>query len=212
MNKSGDITEANCSCPRGIKCHHIAALALFGHYQISTTDKECTWNAPKTKTSEVKTAEELYPTKEYTAVSHVLSDNEIDSLRTKLSMLGNTVGFSWLLQKPIENQDFSYLPVIEEILSSDGFVQAPNQAEYLRQKCSLDDAAVEHIAEITVGQAQNELWLIMRKFRLTASNFGAVLNACQKNKFPESLFKSLIGMFNIFLMCKYFFFKYIFIF
>ncbi|XP_074033099.1 uncharacterized protein [Leptinotarsa decemlineata] len=40
LNKSEDIISANCACPRGIKCHHIATLALFGHYDISVTDKE----------------------------------------------------------------------------------------------------------------------------------------------------------------------------
>ncbi|XP_074042020.1 uncharacterized protein [Leptinotarsa decemlineata] len=40
LNKSEDIISANCACSRGIKCHHIATLALFGHYNISVTDKE----------------------------------------------------------------------------------------------------------------------------------------------------------------------------
>lgn len=64
LNKSGDIISATYTCPRGIKCHHIATIALFGHYNISVTDKECTWNVPKSKTVQVKTADELYPPKQ----------------------------------------------------------------------------------------------------------------------------------------------------
>ncbi|KAB0803063.1 hypothetical protein PPYR_00033 [Photinus pyralis] len=60
LNKSGEITDGNCTSSRGIKCHHLAALALFGHYNISVTDKLCTWNMPKSKNVEVKTAKDMY--------------------------------------------------------------------------------------------------------------------------------------------------------
>ncbi|KAK9702275.1 hypothetical protein QE152_g30092 [Popillia japonica] len=57
LNKDGDIILANWSCPRGIKCHHIAALALFAHYNIAATDVECVWNIPKGKPDEVQTSD-----------------------------------------------------------------------------------------------------------------------------------------------------------
>ncbi|KAL1487970.1 hypothetical protein ABEB36_015351 [Hypothenemus hampei] len=39
LNKNGEIKEAKCSCPKGIKCHHIAALLLFGHYNLSVRSR-----------------------------------------------------------------------------------------------------------------------------------------------------------------------------
>ncbi|KAL1488837.1 hypothetical protein ABEB36_014632 [Hypothenemus hampei] len=99
LSKNGGINEAKCSCPKGIKCHHIAALLLFGHYNLSVTDTICSWNAPKVKTDEVKTAEDWYPIKKYSALDAQLSEEELCALTTKLTVYGNTVGFTWLLQK-----------------------------------------------------------------------------------------------------------------
>lgn len=58
--------SATCACLRGIKCHHIVALARFGHYNTSITDSKCTWNVL------VKT-DELYPPKPYAAIEEVIS-------------------------------------------------------------------------------------------------------------------------------------------
>lgn len=89
--------DATCSCPRGIKCHHIATLVLFGHHNISVTDKECLWNmpGPSSKKVEIKTAEELFPSRnQYSAIDRSMSEVEIEDLRSKLNMYGNTVGFT----------------------------------------------------------------------------------------------------------------------
>ena len=43
------------------------------------------------------------------------------------------------------------------------------------------------IAELTVGQRTNPLWSIIRKLRITASNFGIVLHAVSENRFDFCL-------------------------
>lgn len=43
----------------------------------------------------------------------------------------------------------------------------------------------------------HENWLIARKHRLTASNFGAVLAACKRNRYPSSLFKKLVEGYDL---------------
>ncbi|XP_030758040.1 uncharacterized protein LOC115883769 [Sitophilus oryzae] len=88
------------------------------------------------------------------------------------------------------------LPIIENILSSDEFVNASEKIKYLKEKCAIDDAHIEYIAEITTGQSQNEKWFLLRKHRLPASNFGTILAACQRNRFPDSLFKTLTGSYS----------------
>ncbi|KAJ8938644.1 hypothetical protein NQ314_011383 [Rhamnusium bicolor] len=46
--KDGAIKDASCRCPRGqYLCHHVAAVCLFGHHNISVTDVECRWAAKK---------------------------------------------------------------------------------------------------------------------------------------------------------------------
>ncbi|KAK4887515.1 hypothetical protein RN001_003786 [Aquatica leii] len=50
---------------------------------------------------------------------------------------------------------------------------------------------------MTIDQFENPMWLIMRKHRLTASNFGRIIKAAKSSKFPPSLFKSLTGSYNL---------------
>ncbi|CAG9763887.1 unnamed protein product [Ceutorhynchus assimilis] len=198
LEQNGDIREATCICPRGIKCHHIAALALFGHYRISVTDKACAWNAPpKPKDGPVKCAEELYPPKPYTALEGGVPEASINRLKERLRSFGNTVGFTWLLNEesinPLENR----FAIIEEIISSKDFLEATDKVSVFRQKCAVDDHSIKDIAATTTGQVSNEKWFLVRKFRLTASNFGAIIAACQRNRFPVSLFKTLLGEYNL---------------
>ncbi|KAK4885069.1 hypothetical protein RN001_001340 [Aquatica leii] len=110
LDKSEDISSAQCSCPKGIKCHHIAALLLFAHYNVSVTDKH---------------------------------------------------------------------------------------SDYLTQKCAVSVSTIMDVVNKTVGQHKNENWHFARKHRLTASNFGPVLSACRRNRFPDSLYRSLIGVYNL---------------
>ncbi|XP_030758057.1 uncharacterized protein LOC115883790 [Sitophilus oryzae] len=49
------IRKSECNCPRGqYLCHHVAALCIYGHYNISVTDTECRWTARKPKEEDVK--------------------------------------------------------------------------------------------------------------------------------------------------------------
>lgn len=194
MEKNGDIKEATCICPRGIKCHHIAALALFGHYNISVTDKACAWNAPpKPKDGPVKSAEELYPPKPYTALEGGVPEASINRLKERLRSFGNTVGFTWLLNEESINPLENTFPAIEDIISSKEFLEATDKVSVFKEKCAVDDQSIEDIAVTTAGQVSNEKWYLVRKFRLTASNFGAIIAACRRNRFPVSLFKTLLG-------------------
>jgi len=39
-----DITRGECACPRGkFKCHHMAALIVYGREKVSRTDVPCQW-------------------------------------------------------------------------------------------------------------------------------------------------------------------------
>lgn len=57
MLNDSSIVDAECKCPRGIVVyHHTAMLALYTHYNLSSTDKNCSWNVRKNITcSEIKT-------------------------------------------------------------------------------------------------------------------------------------------------------------
>lgn len=67
MNLDSDYFKesAECTWPRGqLNCHHIAALVIFAHYNVSSTDKAGNWSVPKRGTDEkVERISEMYPTK-----------------------------------------------------------------------------------------------------------------------------------------------------
>ncbi|KAK3086688.1 hypothetical protein FSP39_022002, partial [Pinctada imbricata] len=52
-------------------------------------------------------------------------------------------------------------------------------------------------AQLTAGQRNNHLWAMVRKNRLTASNFGPVLAAIRRNRFPPSLFKQILSSYDL---------------
>ena len=51
----------------------------------------------------------------------------------------------------------------------------------MRRALQLSPDNIAAIAQETVGQCDNPLWSVVRKLRLTASNFGAVLAAQRRN-------------------------------
>ncbi|KAK4884502.1 hypothetical protein RN001_000773 [Aquatica leii] len=92
------ISSASCECPRGqVRCHHMATLLLFGHYNYSSTDISCKWSAPKgSQGHDVKTMNDLYPiSKAYQATTCVLSDSVVEEFKNKLSVFEGAIGFGW---------------------------------------------------------------------------------------------------------------------
>lgn len=170
MNKNGNVSTALCSCPKGIKCHHIAALLLFAHYNISVTDKQCMWrNAKTSKTEETMTCDDLYPKKPYCAIDRKITGEELEELRGQLNTFGATVGFSWLLREDFEENPSLPLTHIADVVFSDEFFSAENKEEFLREKCAVNSGTILQVAQQTVGQSKNESWFLARKHRLTAS-------------------------------------------
>ncbi len=78
------------------------------------------------------------------------------------------------------------VPLVEEVLTSQPFLQSTTPVAYLRQHLTLAPETVASVASLTVGQRTNHLWAGARKLRLTASNFGAVLHAIRLNRLIAS--------------------------
>ncbi|KAJ8911686.1 hypothetical protein NQ315_017138 [Exocentrus adspersus] len=93
-----------------------------------------------------------------------------------------------------------YTAIKQKILESkvEDFRRKSSDKElYFLQKCSLPLERIIEIAGLTVGQHKNENWLISRKSRLTASKFGYFLKAAKRDKYPQSLFKSLLEGYSL---------------
>lgn len=65
---------------------------------------------------------------------------------------------------------------------------------FLRKKCKIQSSTIQEIAKLTVGQRENPAWSMLRKGRLTASNFGPVLAA---KRVSQSLLKRLMGEYDL---------------
>ena len=81
---------------------------------------------------------------------------------------------------------------MEELIFSEEFLTlstAAEQLEFIRRKLKVEREIVNQISSLTVGQRNNPSWHLVRKGRLTASNFGSVINA---KRVTPSLIKRLL--------------------
>jgi hypothetical protein len=145
----------------------------------------------------VQTLKDLHPSKRqnYKAVDRNVSDNEINTFLAQLE--GTTVGFSWLLKPEPADRSFQMVPIVEDILSSEDYLVSVDKNTYLLQQLALSQETIIDVASLTTGQATNENWLVVRKNRLTASKFGLVLAAYKRQRFPPSLYKSLMEGYDL---------------
>lgn len=66
---------------------------------------------------------------------------------------------------------------MESIVTSEEFINYEgNQKAFLVERLKIDEYQRKTVHERTIGQRDNPTWHMLRKGRLTASNFGPVLN------------------------------------
>ena len=88
----------------------------------------------------------------------------------------------WILS-PEVSAPAPVVPLVEDILVSEQFLQSCNPVTVLRQQLIVNAETVKDVASATAGQRFNPLWAAVRKLRITASNFGPVLRACRLNRY-----------------------------
>lgn len=204
LGKDGDIKAAECTCPRGkAKCHHMAALLICCHHNISVTDTPCQWSVPtEDRNSGIKTIEEMYPLPEKYEDYICTTINNTDEMKSTVykklseSEKQHSVGLTWLLS-PEPSMQNSLPHELKTIFNSQDFLQAENKRTFLEEKAKIDEESKLFISKITLGQIMSKEWNVLRQDRLTASNFGKVLNACKRNKYPPSLFQQICGEYNL---------------
>ena len=92
-----------------------------------------------------------------------------------------------------ENRDAD----LGKIILSLDFVLSNDKKIFLESLSTIDDDEIQRIADATVGQRGNILYLKYKKFRLTASNFGYILKAMSRRSYPPSLFGRLLNTSNL---------------
>ncbi|KAM7293610.1 hypothetical protein ISCGN_023218 [Ixodes scapularis] len=192
LSHGGDILACQCECPRGAaKCSHMVATALYAALNgFSKTDLPQQWlRRPKSSAPwQVALSEAHFPgsATDYRATGRAVSEEDVEVLCSALATCPTkwVVQRSSALQPPSPAEKFSVASVLAS--GADFSVTTDNQGT---------------IHEMTVGQRTNPSWSLLRKYRLTASNFGRVLDSCRRSSYPPSLFKTLFGEYNLSTNC-----------
>lgn len=101
----------------------------------------------------------------------------------------------WLLEEEselLEDDDYYEDKNLENIIFTVDFKESLDRRQFLSM-LAVDEREILEIGEATVGQFKNPQFCILRKFRLTSSNFGVILSAAKRNKYPPSLYNRLLG-------------------
>lgn len=85
-------------------------------------------------------------------------------------------GMAWLLA-PEPPQAAPPAPLVEDLLVSRDYLQSDEPLTWLRRQMVLSREVIETTETLTKGQRDNPMWPVMRKMRVTASNFGSILTA-----------------------------------
>ena len=89
----------------------------------------------------------------------------------------------WIMSpEPKTTTNVGVVPIIEDSLTSKEYLESQHPITYLRQHLIVSPEVIRSVAALTVGQRTNQLWAVVRKMRITASNFGPVLQAVRLNR------------------------------
>jgi len=99
----------------------------------------------------------------------------------------------YLADEPPSESD--HPAALELLFKSSLFWNEPNIRNYIEDRLRpvLKEEVINDIAEKTVLQFDSPLFCKLRSCRLTACNFGFVLNATLRNSFPATLFEKILG-------------------
>ncbi|KAJ8955921.1 hypothetical protein NQ314_006827 [Rhamnusium bicolor] len=185
--KDGAIKDASCTCHRGqYLCHHVAAVCLFGHHNISVTDVECRWAAKKSKEEEVKIIDVIYMGKGHVSCDTRLTEAEITNFHTTLQQYGTAVGFTWLLG-PEPTTVLNLITDVEDFIFSEAYFAAGD-----KQKCFLEKNEgfynlenIKAVQWVTLTKAKPSESLLKKPNGLVGDN--AIIEIKCPYKFREKL-------------------------
>ena len=207
-NDSVHVNGANCQCPAGEaqSCVHVAAL-LLTLAEITPkagTSKPCAWSRPSGQ-ARAQLSSDLdfgYASSEgYQPYTGKLLDME--QLLTSLDSGTTTTGIGLFCSMEKERAVTCKQLTIREKQATGGHLKDPIdhllnldkdvlEVEDLISALVMSPEEVKLLAEMTIGQRENPLWMDARQWRITASNFGRICNR-KHELYPPSLFKLLLG-------------------
>ena len=134
--------------------------------------------------------------KKYVAVSRQTTEADRSLFYEDLKAYGRFTGLFWIMT-PEPTLPSLPIKTIENIQSRRIFLSMQgndDQIAYLINSAKITQEQIIEVSRLTTGQRDNPSWHMLRKGRLTASNFGSVLNA---KRVTPSLIKRLLGEYDI---------------
>ncbi|CAL9699739.1 unnamed protein product [Knipowitschia caucasica] len=198
-----EVKASTCSCAIGrSKCHHVAALLIWAEKNFTRTDVECMWKRPTTpKTEEItsKKVSVIAPSTSQAGIKRPVTQEDREWALSSLAQLDRFTGLGWIIapELPQTFDPSHHIKTFDGLLASSSYGDAEDKALYMLSSLAVSPQQKEAIERATVGQTKNALWMAYRRKRITASNFGLVLAAVKRNSYPPSLFKTLLGHYNL---------------
>ena len=141
-------------------CSHAAALFIYGIYNLSRTDVECSWQKRNASDISRKSIAEMFPPIKpgYTTLLWQPNQGDREALYSECRAYEKFTGLCRLLSP--EPRQLGDLPVstVEELLFSEEFLTlstAAEQLEFIRRKLKVEREIVNQISSLIVGQRNN---------------------------------------------------------
>jgi len=193
------VESGRCGCVKGnAVCHHMIALLLNAHYLVTCTDVAQRWSLPAERgdRNTGNKVSDLFPPSQpsYRALTLPLTDHDFNFALRCSGMCGDgAAGALWLLSPPPADVKDDRLIYVKDFILSSEFISSTNKKLSLEIFLKVSTEEIVAIAQRTVGQRKNSLWLKGRIHRITASKFGEVLKTIEKNRKPcKSLMKTFL--------------------
>lgn len=136
----------------------------------------------------------MYPPKQYNPLKRKANNEDKAWLFDRLKRYGEFTGMTWLLSPEPNKENKLPIPTVEEIILSNEFVESGLSTEFFLDKLKVTERNVREVVQVTSNQRDSDAWHMLRKGRLTASNFGPVLQA---KRVTPSLITRVIGEYDI---------------
>ena len=136
----------------------------------------------------------MYPPKQYDPLKRKANHDDKAWLFDRLKRYGEFTGMTWLLSPEPDKENKLPIPTVEEIILSNEFVESGLSTDFLLEKLKVTERNVKQVVQVTENQRDSDAWHMLRKGRLTASNFGPVLQA---KRVTPSLITRVLGEYDI---------------
>ena len=106
--------------------------------------------------------DDIYPTKNYSAVSRAVTDDDTGFLYQELTRASHWTGFEWFLAPEPQSTIPLPVPTVDSLLRVEGFYSTAKRIMFLCQSLAVSQAQITQVEKMTRGQRTNPNWSLYR--------------------------------------------------